>query len=135
MKSSYAARPDSLRTLYWRKEIVQLLFWMQGEGFGDHLDAQLLERALGVEPRRGVRHLDELVDAGLLHCDGDGRYRLTGEGIRYGERVVADGCADTVRPGLAEPAPDGCGVRAVDVGRTRPGRRRPRRRAAGRRRA
>jgi DNA-binding IclR family transcriptional regulator len=135
MRSPYVARSDSLRALFWRNEILQLLLWMQGEGFGEHLDAHLLERAFGVEPLRGVRHLDELVDEGLLCRDGDGRYRLTEEGSRYGDRIVADEVADPVRPGLAEPGPDDCDVRALDVTRARPGHRRARRREARRRRA
>lgn len=136
MESPYAARSDSLRALYWRREILQLLFWMQGEGFADHVDADLLERALGVETRRGVRHLDELVDEGLLRCDGDGRYRLTEDGSRYGAHVVADECDEPARPGFAESGPDGCGARAISVGRrTRPRRGRPGHRERRRRRA
>lgn len=123
MESPYAARSDSLRALYWRKEVLQLLFWMQGEGFGDHLDAGLLERALGVEPGLGLRHLDELVDEGLLDCDGDGRYRLSEAGLRYGEGVVADEFVELVRPGRGERGRGRCGV--TGAGRHRPGRDRP----------
>lgn len=130
MESSYAARSDSLRALYWRKEILQLLFWMHGEGFGDHLDAGMLERALGVEARLGGRRLDELVDEGLLSCDGDGRYRLSEAGLRYGEGVAADEFVELVRPGRGR-----CGVGATGVGRHRPGRDRPTSRGERRRRA
>ncbi|MPZ66931.1 MAG: hypothetical protein GEU83_15940 [Pseudonocardiaceae bacterium] len=131
--ASYATRSDSLRAMYWRKEILQLLFWMRGEGFGDHLDASLLERALGVEARHGVRHLDELVDEGLLSCAGDRLYRLTAAGHRYGMRVIADEFVQLGSPEPGEWALGGCGVRTAGVGSRRPRRDRPRSRENGRR--
>lgn len=133
MESSYAARSASLRALYWRKEILQLLFWMHGEGFGDHLDAGMLERALGVEARLGVRHLDELVDEGLLHCDGDGLYRLTEAGHRHGVRVIADEFVDPTTHEVREYGSGGRGSGAVNLCRQRSRRPRPRTREDGRR--
>lgn len=65
------------------------MFWMQGEGFGDHLDADLLERALGTEMSRGTRQLDHLVDEDLLCRDEGGRYTLTAAGRWYGRRVIS----------------------------------------------
>lgn len=119
MESPNASRADSLRVLYWRREILQFLCWIQGEGFGDHLDPRLLERALGVEARLGVRHLDELVDEGLLCCDGEGFYRLTEAGYRHAACIVADELGDLSGPGLRERACGGCGVRPSIGGRQR----------------
>lgn len=130
MESQPAARSDSLRRSYWRKEILQLLLWTQGEGFSDHLDAGLLGRALGVGPSAGLRHLDELVEEGLLSCDGSGRYRLTDAGQRYGTRLIADAFVD---PDLGVCGLDSCAAPAVRVGRRLPRRVRPRPRCDGRR--
>lgn len=135
MPSPNAANSSALRASYWRKEIIQLLVWMQGEGFGEHLDAGLLERALGVEARLGLRHLDELVGEGLLWRGEDGRYRPTEEGRRYGAQLVADEHADVIGPDPGAPGPDGRGVRAVGMGLTWPRRRRRGPREVGRRRA
>ncbi len=62
---------------------------MQGEGFDDHLDADLLERALGTETSRGVHQLDHLVDEGLLCRAEYGHYTLTAAGRWYGQRVIS----------------------------------------------
>jgi hypothetical protein len=48
----------ALRALYWRSEILQLLCWLRGEGLGDLVDADLLERFLGVDGGTAIGHLD-----------------------------------------------------------------------------
>ena len=68
MEQLHEPKPDALRALYWRDEILQLMFWIHGEGFGDevgvggvgggapHRAAQLptlLERFLGVDAQVG----------------------------------------------------------------------------------
>lgn len=130
MVSQYVARSDSLRTSYWRKEILQLLFWLRGEGFADHVDADLLEHALGVDAAAAGRHLGELVGEGLLSCDGSGRYRLTDAGQQCGARLIAD---ESAGPRLGASGLDGCGASAVSLGRRLPRRKRPRSRGDGRR--
>ena len=53
-------KSEALRALYWRSEILQVMFWLKGEGFGDQVDATLLERFLGVDSHIGVQYLDRL---------------------------------------------------------------------------
>src|SRR6266498_1031875 len=53
-------KSEALRALYWRDEILQVMFWLRGEGFGDDADAPLIERFRGVwagllVPRLGRR--------------------------------------------------------------------------------
>ena len=50
-------KSEALRALYWRDEILQVMFWLRGEGFGDDADAPLIERFLGVEATIGIRYL------------------------------------------------------------------------------
>src|SRR6266508_159514 len=50
-------KSDALRALYWRSEILQVMYWLRGEGFGDQVDPGLLERFLGVDARLGVQYL------------------------------------------------------------------------------
>lgn len=102
MEWLHEPKSDALRALYWRDEILQLMFWVQGEGLGEKIDPGLLERFLGVDAQEGIRHLDQLVDEGLLSCDAEGRYRLTAEGHRHGARVFADEFADLTQPGHGE---------------------------------
>ena len=59
-------KSEALRALYWRDEILQVMFWLRGEGFGDNADAPLIERFLGVDANIGIRYLDRLVEEGYL---------------------------------------------------------------------
>jgi hypothetical protein len=102
MERLHEPKSDALRALYWRDEILQLMFWFRGEGFGDAIDPALLERFLGVQAEVGIRYLDHLVGEGLLEAAGHGRYRLTEEGHRHGARVFADEFADLTKPGHGE---------------------------------
>ena len=74
---------DALRAPYWRSEILQLMFWMKAEGFGDEADATLLERFLGVDAHVDVQHLDRLLEEGYVERVGD-RYKLSEAGVRKG---------------------------------------------------
>jgi hypothetical protein len=102
MERLHEPKSDALRALYWRDEILQLMFWIRGEGFGDAIDPALLERFLGVQSEVGIRYLDHLVGEGLLEAAGHGRYRLTEQGHRHGARVFADEFADLTKPGHGE---------------------------------
>lgn len=101
MEWLHEPKSDALRALYWRDEILQLMFWIQGEGFGDRIDPELLERFLGVDAKVGIRYLDRLVTEELLSCD-DGLYQLTEDGHRHGATVFANEFADLTQPGHGE---------------------------------
>lgn len=102
MEWLHEPKSDALRALYWRDEILQLMFWIQGEGFGDRIDPALLERFLGVDAKVGISYLDRLVTEELLSRDADGLYQLTEEGHSHGARVFADEFADLTQPGHGE---------------------------------
>ena len=102
MDRLHEPKSDALRALYWRDEILQLMFWIRGEGFGEAIDPPLLERFLGVEAQVGIQYLDQLVGEGLLERAVAGRYQLTEEGHRHGARVFADEFADLTRPAHGE---------------------------------
>jgi hypothetical protein len=101
----HAPKSEALRALFWRDEILQVMFWIKGEGFGDSVDPRLLERFLGVDAAVGVKYLDRLVEEGLLERTEKG-YGLTDDGHRHGARVFADEFAELTRPGHGECGPD-----------------------------
>ncbi len=107
MEQLHEPKSDALRALYWRDEILQLMFWIQGEGFGDQIDPVLLERFLGVDARVGIRYLDRLCAEELLYRSVDGLYALTKQGHQHGARVFAEEFADLTRPGHGE-CDEGC---------------------------
>lgn len=102
MEHLHEPKSDSLRALFWRDEILQLMFWVKGEGFGEQIDPVILERFLGVDARVGIQYLDRLVAEGLLDRDDEGRYELTAAGHEHGARVFAHEFADLTQPGHGE---------------------------------
>lgn len=94
-------KSDALRALYWRSEILQVMYWLRGEGLGESVDAELLERFLGVDAAVSTRFLDRLVDEGLLEHLG-GLYALSPAGIERGADEFADSFAELTRPAHGE---------------------------------
>lgn len=80
---STGAGHSALQAMYWRSEILQVMVWLRGEGFGEEIEAGLLERFLGVDGARGLDQLDGMVRDGFLARIGD-RYQLTEEGQKEG---------------------------------------------------
>lgn len=94
-----------LRAAYWREEILQVMFWIEGEGFGDAADVTTLGRFLGLPAETLVGYLDRMVQDGLLRSQA-GRYSLSEDGRREGSRVFAEEFADLTRPAHGECGPD-----------------------------
>lgn len=91
-------KSDALRALFWRDEILQVMFWLRGEALGEQVDPELLERFLGVDARIGVRYLDQLVEEGLLSKNEAYRYELTELGTAEGGRLFSEEFAELTRP-------------------------------------
>lgn len=98
-------KSDALAALYWRSEILQVMYWLRGEGFGDVVDPGLIQRFLGVDAAIGVTYLDRLVDEGYLTLDGDW-YALSQFGLEQGAREFADSFADLTKPTHGECSDD-----------------------------
>jgi len=100
-----APKSDALRALYWRSEILQVMFWLRGEGFGDFVDPPLIERFLGVDAAVGISYLDRLVEEGYLHRD-DTFYTLSETGLGEGAIEFALAFDDLMRPTHGECSDD-----------------------------
>ncbi len=100
-----APKSESLRALFWRSEILQVMYWLRGEGLGEVADAQLIERFLGVDADVGVTYLDRLVAEGYLEAV-DGGYRLSPIGLEQGGEEFAAAFADLTRSAHGECSPD-----------------------------
>jgi len=98
-------KSEALRALYWRSEILQVMYWLRGEGLGEVADAQLLERFLGVEADIGVSYLDRLVLDGYLDLVPGG-YVLSEMGLQEGKTEFALSFADLTRPAHGECSAD-----------------------------
>ncbi len=105
MDELHPPKSEALRALYWRSEILQVMYWLRGEGLGDVVDAPLLERFLGVEASHGISYLDRLVDEGYLNRNDDG-YVLSQVGLEEGKTEFALSFADLTRPAHGECSAD-----------------------------
>lgn len=98
-------KSDALRALYWRSEILQVMYWLRGEGFGDLVDAPLIERFLGVNAAIGVTYLDRLVTEGYVSRDGDW-FTLSASGLEQGALEFALSFSELTRPAHGECSAD-----------------------------
>jgi hypothetical protein len=101
----HAPKSPALQALYWRSEILQVMYWLRGEGFGDLVDAPLVERFLGVDAAVVSGYLDRLVDEGYLDRDGEW-YRLSPLGLETGAVEFAMAFSDLTRPAHGECSAD-----------------------------
>ena len=105
MEELHPPKSEALRRMYWRSEILQVMYWLRGEGLGEVVDATLLERFLGVEAEIGVGYLDQLVTDGYLE-PVDGGYVLSERGLEEGKTEFAISFADLTRPSHGECSDD-----------------------------
>ena len=105
MEQLHPPKSEALRDLYWRSEILQVMYWLKGEGLGDVVDAPLLERFLGVDAAVGVTYLDRLALEGYLDA-ASGGYAMSEIGLAEGKTEFALSFADLTRPSHGECSAD-----------------------------
>ncbi len=87
-----ATNHGPLENLYWRDEILQVLYWLRGEGLGEAASVRDLNVFLDAPEDLVQRHLERLVEEGYATRleRSPGRYRLTSRGAAEGGRRFAD---------------------------------------------
>ena len=89
-------REHDLDTLYWRDEMLQMLYWFRGEQLGEAVRARDLLAFLSVEESFVQQQLDRLAEEGYVvremreSPDAAFWYRLTEWGAREAGRHFAD---------------------------------------------
>jgi hypothetical protein len=100
--TSSAPKSDQLRVLYWRSEILQVVYWLHGEGLGDLVDIDLIRTYLGVDTSENLStYLELLVADGSLVGDGEW-YALSARAMAEGEAEMATAFTDLVHPVVSE---------------------------------
>ena len=99
----------ALDGLYWRAEILQAVYWMDGEGLASEVAPVALAAFLVADQASVARQLAQLAADGYLQVVDGPRYRLTPLGRTEGGRSFRDEFADFMRgkPAHAECGP-GC---------------------------
>jgi hypothetical protein len=100
-----APKSPALRELFWRSEILQVTYWLRGEGLGDRVTPELIERFLGVDAGIAGGYLERLVEDGHLVREGDA-YALSAAGAAEGAEEFEAAFADLTRPAHGECSAD-----------------------------
>lgn len=94
-------RTPALTELARRDDILELLFWMRGQGFADSLSVGEVARFLTHAEDDVAASLEKLAALGALERDGD-RYRLSAEGLPEARRRFVDDFRDMLADGHGE---------------------------------
>jgi hypothetical protein len=92
-QSGQALTLDVLDELYWRDEILQVMYWYKGEGFGEVIAARDLTPFLPADEAFLNSQLEHLVVEGYLERKEETptpRYAFTAYGVKEGARRFAD---------------------------------------------
>jgi hypothetical protein len=87
-----ATTDNRLDAIVWRDELLQMLYWFRGEGFGEAVTPQALLPFLDADQALIQHHLGRLVDDGYaIRLGGEPAcYQLTELGVKEGGRRFAD---------------------------------------------
>lgn len=89
---------DNLKS---RDEILQVMYWMTGEGLGDEFSVNDLRKFLQSEQPVLARDLELMVSSGLLEARED-KFALTEQGKAEGGRRFVDEFESMIKPGHFE---------------------------------
>ena len=102
-----------LNALFWRDEILQVMFWLKGEGLAEVVTAQELETFLNTDAKTIHFYLAQFTEEGYFvrHPDpagmpSDTRYSLSDLGRKEGGRRFQDEFADMQKSGHGECSAD-----------------------------
>ena len=113
------SEPDSpLSAFYWRDEILQVMFWMYGEGLSAAPTAAELAPFLATDAESLHAHLQRMVAEGFVTGagageDGPRRYSLTERGRRDGGRLFEEEFAGMTNQGHGECNDPNCACKTL----------------------
>ena len=94
--------------LYWRDEILQVMFWMTNEGFASEFTVEDLKKFLVAENDALEENLELLVLSGFVERIRANKYALTTLGKNGGGRRFADEFDEMMKPGDYECSEPDC---------------------------
>jgi len=60
---------SALRALFWKDEIMQILYWMDGEGFGKEVSVSQVLALLHTNESNILYHIEKLVQSDILNSE------------------------------------------------------------------
>ena len=106
--------PD--KQLAARDELLQVMYWLRGEGLAKDVAAKDLTRWISLDAMRIHSLLVDLAESKLVEATASGelggpRFRLTEAGVKEGGRRFADEFAELTKPGHYECGDPNCECR------------------------
>lgn len=98
-----------LRALFWKDEILQVLYWMHGEGMGSEVSLPQMLPFLNTSYQNLEYHLNKITTDGLLIGDRKEDityYKLSESGKKEGGRQFAEAFQGMQKAGHGECGPD-----------------------------
>lgn len=100
-----------LRALFWKDELLQVLYWMDGEGFGDAASARQILPFLNTNLENLLYHLQKSVEEGYLEMEtaklsADTMVRLSPTGKKEAGRRFSEAFEGLQKAGHGECGPD-----------------------------
>jgi hypothetical protein len=81
---------DEQPSIFWQDEILQVMYWMRGEGFGEKVRVAELKKFLDTSDEILAANLSQLAKNDLVNFDFSDAYELTETGVKEGGRRFAD---------------------------------------------
>jgi len=81
---------DEQPSIFWQDEILQVMYWMRGEGFGEKITIPQLKKFLDAGEEVLTANLSQLLKHGLVNADFSDIYEMTETGVKEGVRLFAD---------------------------------------------
>ena len=101
---------QELQHLFWKDEILQVIYWMQGEGLGEQVSASHLQNLLSIDAAELSFHLKKLVTDDYLEIEGsreeDGLYSLSDFGKKEAGKRFASAFQGLQKAGHGECSAD-----------------------------
>lgn len=103
--ASDSAEQTSLDYLHWRDEVLQVMYWMGGEGLGAAPNAAQIQNFLGTDESIIAATLERMVLDDYVSAVGGG-YALTAFGRHEGGRSFTDEFSGLTHQGHGECSPN-----------------------------
>jgi len=98
-----------IQTMFWKDEILQVLYWMNGEGIGSNVNLATMLPFLNTSKENLNHHLEKLVAEGFLNSEEKENtffYSLSEIGKHEGGKHFAEAFQGMQKAGHGECGPD-----------------------------
>lgn len=102
---------SALRSLFWKDEILQIMYWMNGEGLGSSVPASQILALLNTSEDNLLYHLEKMSKEGVLSVKGtpidrNSKFSLSSSAKKVAGQRFAEAFQGFQKAGHGECGPD-----------------------------